>query len=88
MEAEHQRICLQCGNGEIESELHFLLRCNRYQQLREEMFGAIQTTNNTSLEGKSEQEQWQTLMSGEKKPGLVSDCIKKFVRKAMRLRET
>jgi len=60
VEAEHQRICLHCGNGEIENELHFLLRCNRYQQLREEMFGAIQTTNNTSLEGKSEQEQWQT----------------------------
>jgi len=87
VEKLHERICTQCQNGEVEDEKHFLLRCNRYQQLREELFTSIQTVTNFVLADKAEEDQWKTLMITEKKPGLISDFIKKFVRKAMRIRE-
>ena len=35
------RVCHICGNGEVEDEKHFLLFCNRYQQLRQTLFNQI-----------------------------------------------
>jgi len=83
------RVCLQCEGGrigQIEDERHFLLHCSRYQNLRDELFQSIGARINTfwyqSAEG-----QWQILMSNEKKPGEVSDLLKKYVRRAMSLRQ-
>ena len=35
------RLCLICNSGEVENELHFLLFCNKYQQLRQNLFNQI-----------------------------------------------
>ena len=34
----HQRICEQCDSGEVECELHFLLKCKKYEVLRNDFF--------------------------------------------------
>jgi len=87
IEKAEDRVCIQCGSGEIEDEKHFILHCQRFQELREEMFGAIEQTCNKKLANAPEATQWEAVMGGvEKKPGLLSDILKKYVRKAMRLR--
>ena len=34
VERKEDRVCIQCGNGEVEDERHFILCCNRFQDLR------------------------------------------------------
>ena len=36
-----ERLCLICNSGEIEDESHFLLFCNKYEQLRRVLFNHI-----------------------------------------------
>ena len=33
-----ERLCILCNNGEIEDEIHFLLRCEHYMQFRNFLF--------------------------------------------------
>ena len=39
---ENERVCKVCLNGEIENELHFLLKCNFYSELRQSLNVIIQ----------------------------------------------
>lgn len=87
IEKEHERLCLQCHNGEIEDERHFLLRCSRFQDLRKEMFDNIRLKTGLDLDTKSQEIQWQKLMASETKPGQRNASLKKFVRKALKERD-
>jgi hypothetical protein len=83
VEKLEERICLQCESGDIEDEKHFILHCQKFKDLREEMFGKISTTlNNLGVE-----QQWKTLMSEIEKPKNIDECLKVFVRKAIERRK-
>ena len=86
VEKKEDRVCIQCGNGEIEDEKHFILRCHRFQDLRLELFVEVRDRIGVDLGACTEEKQWEVLMSDEKEPGEVSDVLKKFVRKALGLR--
>ena len=87
IEKEHERLCLQCNNGEVEDEKHFLLRCSRFQDLRIGLFESIRLKTGVDLGTKSQEIQWQNLMTREIKPGQISGSLKIFVRKAMKERD-
>ena len=40
-ENPEQRVCLFCDSGEVESEIHFLLKCEFYKAIRNEHFGSL-----------------------------------------------
>ena len=40
-----ERLCLICNNGEVEDECHFLLVCNKFEQLRQVLFSRIPDLN-------------------------------------------
>jgi len=86
VEKPEKRVCLQCNCGAAENEKHFILHCPRYQQLRAEMLNSLDAVNHENLITSSDEERWQNLMRNEKKPGQVSDLLKKYVRKAVALR--
>ena len=83
-EKEEERVCIQCGSGEVEDEKHFLLKCNKFQDLRQEMMEEIKRRRGLDLSTLAPNKQLEILMgSGETKPGEVSDMAKKYIRKAM-----
>ena len=86
IEPRQERVCTQCGNGEVEDEEHFLLQCRKYQQLRVEMMQNNYTRRQTRVVDLSFDQQLQFLLRNEKKPSSVSEAVKMYVRKAMRMR--
>ena len=38
---EHERLCKDCNNGEIENENHFLFRCTTYTEERQRLINNI-----------------------------------------------
>src|SRR6185436_13640628 len=51
-----------------------------------EMLNSLTSVNHVNLITSSDEERWKNLMRNEKKPGQVSDLLKKYVRKAVALR--
>ncbi|CAC5405575.1 unnamed protein product [Mytilus coruscus] len=43
-EPEYQRICRMCDSGNIENELHFLVECQFYNGLRNQLFSGLSET--------------------------------------------
>ena len=41
----NNRLCRLCNNGNVESEYHFLLICNHYNDLREKFLGNVSWAN-------------------------------------------
>ena len=82
VEKPEERICRQCNNAEIEDEKHFILKCEKYRDLRDEML----TKFAPSLKTRSHDEQWSFLMGEAKKPRQTHEVIKVFVRRAMKRR--
>ena len=60
--AEQDRLCLLCDRGEIDSEIHFLLTCPKYDGIRQEYFTNVSNEVN-NFRGLNENEQLITLMS-------------------------
>ena len=76
------RLCLICGNGEVEDESHFLLSCTTYNQNRQTLFSHIPNLD-----------YFQTLGSSDKLKFLVNEPamvkqIAKFIVKAFEFRST
>ena len=44
------RVCEICGNGDVEDEMHFLLKCAVYDDLRLDVFEKCQTKNDMFLQ--------------------------------------
>jgi hypothetical protein len=88
IEKAEDRVCIQCASGEVEDEKHFILHCNRFQGLRDEMFTAVERACDKKIAQASKDTQWGLLMRGEeKRQGLISEALKVYVRKALRLRQ-
>ena len=43
----HDRLCQFCDANEVESEIHFLIECNFYSDIRESFFDRVSLVNNT-----------------------------------------
>ena len=50
-EPEHERLCMVCVTGKVESEVHFLLECYIYHGLRQSMFRLIKDQTGCDVEG-------------------------------------
>ena len=83
VEKPQERKCLQCGSGDIEDEKHFILHCQKYHDLREEMFAKV----SANLKNADVETQWRTLMGEIEKPKNTEMYLKRFIRKAMERRE-
>jgi hypothetical protein len=86
VEKKEDRVCIQCGSGEVEDERHFILCCNRFQDLRRDLFDEVRVVCGIDLDSVSVVGQWEVLMGGEEQSVGMSEALKKYVRKAMRLR--
>ena len=75
-----ERICTMCDSGQIESEIHFLLDCQLYNELRREIYGNLLSEN-----------MFSTKTQHEKLKYLLNDCTRKtakFLVKAFALRRS
>ena len=76
-----QRTCPFCPE-EIENELHFLLDCKTYSQLREKLFDQIHTTIINFNYPRDKQSLFRFLLSCP----LISHLVAKFINHAMNVR--
>ena len=60
-----ERVCVYCPARIVEDEKHFVLHCQAYQDLREEMFKSISnaTYQKVTFVPNAFEEHWKTLMS-------------------------
>lgn len=87
VEKQEDRVCIQCGSGEVEDEKHFILCCNYFRDLRSELFDEVRGVCGVDWDSMSMERQWDLLMSGGgSQSGGVGEALKKYVRKAMHLR--
>jgi hypothetical protein len=86
-----ERLCMECMNGEIEDEKHFMLDCEMFDDLRERMFEQIRQKSNEKwkLGGELREVRWQVLMRGSEDSYSkdIWESVKVFVREAMKRRE-
>ena len=92
-EAIEDRLCMECMNGSVEDEKHFLIECKTYDDLRERMFRQIEidTNNVVRFDQMSNEESWIVLMKGtdittKKQNDRIIEHMKKFVQEAMERR--
>ena len=84
---------MECMNGSVEDEKHFLIECKTYDDLRERMFRQIEidTNNVVRFDQMSNEESWIVLMKGtdittKKQNDTIIEHMKKFVQEAMERR--
>jgi hypothetical protein len=79
-----ERLCMECMEGDIEDEKHFLLDCAMYQDMRQRMFDEIRiiTADRVRLDEKTKEEQWRILMKGVEGSSRIEtyECVKKFLK--------
>ena len=71
----------KCDSGEVEHELHFLVKCNNYKYQRQLFFSKWHCTNLNNL---SDDNQFIWLMSNENKDTIKS--VAEFIFNSMKLR--
>ena len=61
------RLCMECMNGSIEDEKHFLIECEIYDDLREKMYRQIEIETNdiVKFDLLTNEEKWTTLIKGK-----------------------
>ena len=74
------RLCQLCPQRQVETETHFLLKCDTYEELRTKFFPTIQ-----DFDSLCDQEKMQTIL-GENSTSAVEAA--KYVRACHSLRET
>lgn len=72
-----RRICIGCDSGEVESELHFICRCNKYKEEREELY------RNMNMQSVGEVERLQLLLKEGKFAKILISYIKRAYGKRM-----
>ena len=91
MEPLAERICMACMREEVEDEMHFLLSCNCYADLREILFHEIRVESGGKwmIGNLTQESQWKVLMGGtqDKFEGRICELVKKFIRNAYKRRD-
>ena len=66
-----ERKCDKCDSGEVENELHFLIKCNNYKYQRQLLF-EVALRNCTNFNYLSDDNKFIWLMSNENKDTIIS----------------
>jgi len=86
VEPVQDRLCMSCMNGEVEDEKHFLINCQVYQDLREDMYIEIGNVSQGKwkLKDKEGEEVWKLLLGGTKDSfqTQIFEKVKKLVKEA------
>ena len=80
---EEQRTCMCCGTGEKEDELHLIIKCPTYKDLRESMFSKIALI--VHFHSYSETQKFVWLLSNEDL--LATKLTARFISDALPIRE-
>ena len=80
----HQRLCLYCNCGEVDDEIHFLLKCNFHAEARHSLFQLI-TSHLPLQEPINEVEIFTTVMTN--KNPVILNALGKFVYQEFKRRE-
>jgi hypothetical protein len=76
-EPEHERICMACVTGKVESESHFLLDCYVYHGLRKSMLQSIKAKTGYDMELMDGNTEWQVdALLGH---GLITKDVRKLI---------
>jgi hypothetical protein len=75
-----KRLCLYCDARRTEDELHFVLQCKRYEDLREEMWNEIEQSLNIQRENQTSDEAL-CLILGDRLHGYEEKQMKKIAMK-------
>ena len=82
-------MCVYCPAKLVEDEKHFVLHCQAYQDLREEMFKSISnaTYQKVTFVPNAFEAHWKTLMSNNEETK-IADFFKTYVARAFHRRTT
>jgi len=78
-----QRLCVQCNSNEIEDEIHFLLKCSKYNKEREELM-TILKSKSPLLENLNIIDQFQWIMSNTDSDIILA--LANYIYKAMKIK--
>jgi hypothetical protein len=78
-----QRLCQFCKNYQIEDEFHFILKCEKYSNLRTTFFSAIDFIDTSHL---NDEELFTFIMSFNKRDTEVINQVLYYVNSAFQLR--
>ena len=62
--APEDRVCLICNNGQVEDEIHFLLFCDKYDEIRRKLFDYVH--DNENFQGLGNIDKLQLLLNDPK----------------------
>ena len=80
---EDKRLCVNCTEESKEDEIHFLIKCSKYELLREQLFNQISAMN-PFFSNYTDTEKFQWIMTTEQ-----PNCIKhlsSFIANALAMR--
>ena len=79
-----ERVCKLCNNGRVETEFHFVIECNKLQNLQNELFFIITKSDPTSMQLDIFNKFFLYILSSEN-----NTCtIAKFIYKMFKLRRS
>jgi hypothetical protein len=81
-----ERICRHCDTGQIEDEMHFMMRCPLYKENREIMWNSLCDIM-PSFENLDEMDQFKMLMSNFDGDQEVSNIVAKYIQVGKELKE-
>jgi len=87
-EALEERVCRVCMSGAVEDEKHFILDCNAYTNLRNEMLDRIRskTHNRYNLHLEGADRRWIILMNPKDKKAEINEALKEYLKTAWKKR--
>ena len=91
-EALENRICMLCGTGAVEDETHFLLSCEIYSELRQQMYHQIEEATGLRFQIMQGDSQWILNASlgggiGDKSTrAVIHGVVARFIRAALKQR--
>ena len=60
-----QRLCPVCDNGQVETEAHFLLHCDHYDELRKNFLQKLQSVSHINVGKLSQNEQLEYILNND-----------------------
>ena len=86
----HLRLCRQCENKEVENEKHFLIRCTKYEMLRQQLFDKIERISNNKwkLKNLNDDDKFIFLLngSGDQYQMKIYQCTQTFLKNSWQAR--
>ena len=83
---KHNRLCLCCNNGEVEDELHFLIKCKIYNNVRNKLLDKLNRlpSHNTKIKHLSNYNVFKLLNS---KSHIILKLFANFINECLQIRQ-